>query len=113
MSFDTSDLVDSCNATFGVAVTYNFRDSSTSVPSADWGEEEPELEETEQGRRMVRRATVVIDTDDVASPDRRGSVTYSGETWSILRVQPTGNSAYALSLVRYEQIETAPSYRRT
>jgi hypothetical protein len=82
------------------------------VSKALWSEQDPVEEERENGIVIRRRASCHISADDVAAPERKATVAYAGETWSVETVRNVGDgSLHELMLLIAEAAEAAPAYR--
>lgn len=97
---------------FGEAVTYTPKGGGDqSITAAVFQEQDQQRDDMGTGNKWVRRATVLIDTDDVATPAQDAIVTYNSEKWSIERIE---NHVHAnlLHLIRAETIDrSAQGYR--
>ena len=109
---DVSEMVTANMSLFGVAVTYTPPRGGTAVAVAKalWREEEPQTVETEGGERILRRATVDVDVNDVAAPERDATVIYNSETWTVIAARPIAEAVNRLDLVIADARTAARNY---
>lgn len=89
----------------GEAVTYkNQSGSATSIATALWAEDDAGEEDDEHGRMSIRTVRVTIDAADLASVDRRGTITRDSttEVWVITSVD-SNHGVHRITITRRER----------
>lgn len=97
-------------------VTYTATGGAGVSISAIWMPDAEPEEYTTDGKWRIRRGDLLCDSDDVASPSNRDTVTISSEVWDVddeRGIHRANPSMITLPLVRKERIEVSgPEHRR-
>ena len=96
-------------ARFAQAITYHPIDGADISTDAAFTEETTLELDTTGGRSADRRATLQVDTDDVATRSTRDSVTITatGEIWEVESLGPIQGEIALLNLIRGGRLEVS------
>ncbi len=90
------------------SVTYTATGQSPVAISAVFHSETTAVRTYEDGQKTVRTAQVLCSTDDVASPDKKDTFAFGGDTWQVDDEMPSETDAgmILIPLIIFADLET-------